>query len=422
MISIMRINQCSVIRKKVNEMKKTTLILVCINALLNSNDTFSADSVSEALKNGQSHISFRYRYEFVDQDGFTEDANASTLRTRLNFKSDTYKGLSFFIEADNVLEVFADDFNAGAGNSPGRMQYPVIADPEGTEINQAWFNYDFNSDNALKIGRQRIILDNQRFVGGVGWRQNEQTYDAISTRLKPANSNLYLAFVNHVNRIFGPDVPAGDHDHSTWLANWSAPVFEDGKIAAYLYNIDNDDAATFSTSTYGLKYESKHNFDASSFNYILEYATQDDNANNPVDYSADYYHLQASLNFNKASIYAGFEVLEGDSDQAGAAFRTPLATLHAFNGWADKFLATPAAGLEDRFVGVKGDYNGYRWNVVFHDFQAEDTSADFGSEFDISLSKKINKHYSVLLKAAFYDSDGFATDTEKLWFMFSANY
>jgi len=32
------------------------------------------------------------------------------------------------------------------------------------------------------------------------------------------------------------------------------------------------------------------------------------------------------------------------------------------------------------------------------------------------------ENYSILLKLASYDSDGFATDTDKFWVMFSASF
>ena len=183
-------------------MKKNNFILISAMGMTAlSFPVFSAESLSEAFSNGKANLSFRYRYEMVDQDGFSKDANASTLLTRLNYQTEAYKGFSFFIEADNVMEVFGDNYNAGAGNTPNNGAYPVVADPTGTEINQAWFNFAFNDDNNLKIGRQRILLDNQRFVGGVGWRQNEQTYDAVSFDTKISSSKLFLSYIENVNRI-----------------------------------------------------------------------------------------------------------------------------------------------------------------------------------------------------------------------------
>jgi len=400
-------------------MNNKKLLTVAICGLLQMGQSATAaDSLSEAFSNGSSDISFRYRFEYVDQDGFSEDAKASTLRTRLNYKTEAYKGFTFFIEADNVMEVFADDYNAGAGNSPGNGEYPVVADPQGTEINQAWFNYDFSEGNGVKVGRQRILLDNQRFVGGVGWRQNEQTYDAVSGTFDLGGSKLFVSYIDNVNRIFGEDVAAGDHDNNTYLVNWSNKIKDLGKISAYYYDINNKDAAAFSTSTYGVKFNGSNN----AFSYGAEIAAQSDAHNNAVDFSANYWRLDAAYKFEQASVFGGYEVLEGDADNAGSAFRTPLATLHAFNGWADKFLGTPDDGIEDLFVGVKGAHNGFKWQAIYHDFVAQDSSRDLGSELDFSIGKKVNDHVSLLFKTAFYEADAHATDTTKVWFMVSSQF
>ncbi len=77
------------------------------------------------------------------------------------------------------------------------------------------------------------------------------------------------------------------------------------------------------------------------------------------------------------------EVLTGDANDSGKAFRTPLATLHVFNGWADKFLTTPAAGLDDRYLKFK---------VVLrlHNIESEDGVSNFGDELDLRIGYKLN--------------------------------
>jgi len=396
-------------------MKKKLLALAVCGLIQSAN---AADSFLESITEGDANVMLRYRYEFVDQDGFNSNANASTLLTRLNYKTKAYNGFTFFLEADNIMEVIADSYNAGKGNSPGNGQYPIVADPQGTEINQAWFNYAFNENSAVKVGRQRINFDNQRFIGGVGWRQNEQTFDAVSGTFDINGSKLVLVYVDNVNRIFGEDVAAGDNDNSTVLLNWSNNFKDFGKLSAYYYDIDNKDVAAFSTSTFGVKFAGSYE----AFNYGVEFASQNDAYNNPVNYTANYLRLDAAYKMEQATVFAGYEVLSGDANNAGAAFRTPLATLHAFNGWADKFLATPNDGLEDMFVGVKGAYSGYKWQALYHDFNAEDSNRDLGSEFDFSVAKKVNKNVSLLLKAAFYSADTHATDTSKVWFMVTSKF
>ncbi len=158
--------------------------------------------------------------------------------------------------------------------------------------------------------------------------------------------------------------------------------------------------------------------------YAAEYAHQTDNTNNPVDYSANYYRVDFSVTWDKFTPYIGYESLGGDDTRPGAMFRTPLATLHAFNGWADRFLTTPPAGLNDFFLGVKGKAGTWNWNVLYHNFQAESGNADYGNEVDAALSRKFAERYAVLFKAAFFqgkNSSGFP-DTTKLWVQLTANF
>ncbi len=409
-------------------LKQNTLALALLSAglLFTTSNALAEESgsIAEAITEGKAQVTLRYRYEFVDQEGFSKNANASTLRTRLNYRTSRWNGFSVFLEAENISHIIVDDFNSGAGTSPpGKSIYPVVADPNGTEVNQAYLDYNFNKDSFLRGGRQRILLDNQRFVGGVGWRQNEQTYDAVSYTSSFNNkAKLFVSYVWNVNRIFGEDVPAGDHEQDTFLANLAFPVAGAGKLVGYWYDIDNQDAAGFSTSTFGVKWAGKVGGDEAKFTYGLEYAYQTDKANNPVDYSAAYYRLDAAFAFQPLTIFGGFESLGGDQNRAGAAFRTPLATLHAFNGWADKFLATPNAGLNDFFVGAKGKFGKNKWTLVYHDYSAEDGSDDYGNEFNAVLATPINKHYSLLFKAAFYSGDTGYPDTTKLWLMATAKF
>ncbi len=403
-------------------MKTTTAVLLSILGVSTlSIPAAAAGTLSEAFSNGEAKLSFRYRFEMVDQDNFNRDAHASTVRTRLNYQTANYRGWHFFIEADNVMEVLGDNYNAGAGNTPNNGQYPVVADPTGTEINQAWLSYAFNDQSKLKLGRQRILLDNQRFVGGVGWRQNEQTYDAVSFDTDITGSQLFLSYIENVNRIFGDDVPAGDHDHQTLLANWSIQWQDRHRLTVYYYNIDNADAAAFSSATFGASFKTHWPIGANKMTFGAEFAAQSDAHNNPVKYDANYLRLDLGLAFEQMTFFGGYEVLEGN-DQTGAAFRTPLATLHAFNGWADQFLATPNQGLADTFIGAKGNIQGFQWMLKYHEFDAERGPGDFGSELDFSVTKKLNKNFSAMLKAAQYDAKDIKADTNKYWLMLSANF
>ncbi len=377
---------------------------------------------ASAVSSGKTSLNLRYRYEFVDQDSFDENANASTLRLRWNYETGAWNAWSGFIEFDYVFEVLLDDFNSALGtSSPDRDQYPVVADPEGEDLNQFYFQYSPNDHWSVRFGRQRILLDDQRFVGGVGWRQNEQTYDGLSFKYSGfEKGEIFYSYVGNVNRIFSEEVPAGDHNQDTHLLNASFEISDTWKLVGYAYVIDNDDAPAFSTSTYGVRVSGDLAAGEGKINLLGEFASQSDNADNPASYDTDYFRIQAMWSSGDVTFGAGLETLGSDN---GQGFRTPLATLHAFNGWADQFLATPPAGIDDAYVkfGLKPG----KWNLqlIYHDFSAETGGGSYGSEFDFSAARKIGDRYGLLLKlAAFEADDAPFVDTTKAWLMVTAGF
>lgn len=408
-----------------NRHAKATVPAALLTTLLaaTSFPAIAADNLGEAFTEGKFGYSFRWRLEDVDQDPLPNNGWAVPLRARINFQTADLSGFSAKAELDYVFNFGVDNFNAGGGNTPNPPGYPVIADPGGEDLNQVFLQYKGKAGQ-FRVGRQRIIFDNARFVGNVGWRQNEQTYDALSYGYNAKNGfNLQYAYVNNVNRIFGNEVPAGDHKQHTHLFN-AAYAFEGlGKLSTYYYDINNKDIAGLSNKTVGFRWTGKLGLEGTKFGYGLEFATQEDNAGNPIEYSANYWRADLSAGFKLATFYMGYESLGGDETKPGQAFRTPLATLHAFNGWADKFLGTPAAGLNDAFVGAKGNLGKWNWNVLYHNFSAQSGSADFGTEWDGFMQRKFNDNYSILIKAALFNTDNPAYgDTNKFWLQLTADF
>ena len=407
-------------RKLTGFLSATALLLAAPFAAASDSDTLAS-----AVKAGKAGINVRARYEHVDQDNVSEKADALTARLRLNYKSGSWRGLSAFAEYDHVFHLLSD-FNSGAGTSPDRGQYPVVADPKGSDLNQLHLSYKLNDESMFRVGRQRILLDNQRFVGGVGWRQNEQTYDGLTFTSKAlTNTKLQYSYVGYVRRIFGQTVSAGKNNVDTHLLNAKIALDDVWALTPYYYYIDNQDVAAFSTGTAGVRLAGVFEAgDAGNIKLVAEFATQSDAANNPVSYDAPYVHFDAAwIMDNSLSVGIAYESLGGDSSVPSASFRTPLATLHKFQGWADRFLATPAEGINDVFVTVK--YKAGEWNLtgMYHDFSAEAGSGDFGTEFDLSAGTKITDNYSILFKGAFFSSDSTSyPDTNKFWIMFVANY
>ena len=402
-------------------MKNATLASFALVASLGaqpflSSHADSVDSVSEMLSGGNTSLSFRYRYELVDQDGVANDANASTLKSRITYKSAPYNGLTAVLELDNVTLIGDENYRTP---SNGNLGYPIVADPVGTDFNQALLTYK-NSDSSVNFGRQRILHGGQRFVGGVGFRQNEQTYDAFSFATKLQDSvSVNYSYIWNVNRIFGPKDSAAQAkrwESDSHILYSSFTPAEGHSLKAYAYLLDFTNAAANSSQTIGVDYSGKF----SNFKVNAAYATQSDYADNPVNYRADYTMAEVTFPMKPLALSIGYEVL--GSDNGVAAFKTPLATLHKFQGWADKFLGTPANGVEDVYLKLAGKLGPAKVAVFYHDFTADVGGADLGSEFDIVATYPIRKGLSAQLKYASYDADNHASDTNKLWFTINAKY
>jgi len=367
--------------------------------------------IKQALSDSKVNVSFRARYEGVDQEGFEKDASALTLKSRITLKTGAYNGFSMGMEVDNVTAL-ADGYNSTAN---GETEYPVVADPEGTDVNQGYLKYAEGNFTAI-AGRQRILHNNQRFVGGVGWRQNEQTYDGYRVQYKANDAISFdYSYVHNVNRIFGPDGAKSDLSGDFHLANAAFKINKDHKISAFAYLLDFETAAGMSTDTYGVLYNGK--FGPVKVN--ASYASQGDNADNPTDFDADYYNVEAGSKLGPVTIMAGIESLGSDN---GVAFSTPLATLHKFQGFADKFLGTPANGVEDVYFTVKGKVGGVKLAATYHDLSSDVGGIDYGKELDLVAAYKVNKNYNVLVKYANYSADDHATDTDKLWLQLVAKF
>ncbi len=376
-----------------------------------------AGSFTEALTSGKVSADFRLRYETVDQDNALDDADALTLRSRLGYTTGTFNGFSAMVEVeDSRVVAGVDDYTVGpTGFNVG--EYSVIADPETTEVDQAYIQYK-NDGFTAKLGRQVITYDNHRFIGHVGWRQDRQTYDAVSLSFKPSeNVNISYNYIDERERIFAEDADIDSNDH---LLNASLKTAV-GTLTGYAYLLENEDNDQ-EHETYGVRFNGSTMAGDIKVLYGAEFATQEFEQN-AADADADYYNLEAGVVVNGITAKLGYEVL--GSDNAGYGFATPLATLHAHNGWADQFLGTPAQGLVDLSFTLAGKLAGGDFKVVYHDFEADDdtpTVDDMGDELDLVYSRKFAKHYSFGIKYATYSADDINVDADKFWVWVGASF
>ena len=364
-------------------------------------------------------VDARARYDHVDQ-GLLE-ADALTLRLRAGVEA-RYGSLTFLAEGEATVAP-VNDYNAFpfplAGARQRRPQHAVVADPENIELNRLQLQWR-SGQNAVTVGRQRINLDDQRWVGSVGWRQNEQTFDAVRGEAQVGPVGLDLAYAVSQRTIFGEDAGPrtafGGDFLFAGISSRAGPV--QGKLFAYLLDYDEAFALPNSSQTYGgfvtgalpIGRDVRLSLRAS-------YARQSDYGRNPFDYAADYWSFEGGASLAGFTIAAGWEQLGSNN---GRSLQTAMATLHKFNGWADLFLSTPPAGLEDAYVsagrsfGRLGPLRDISAQVVFHQFDSAAGDVEYGTEWDASLGFGLGP-VRILVKYADYDAAGFGGDTRKFW-------
>lgn len=393
-----------------------------------SETTAAADSaLIEAIKAGKPLIDVRYRFESKDQEGFAKDAYANTLRTRLGYETGQAGPFKALVEFENVTSFGNDHFNS---TTNGLTHFPVIADPNATEVNRAQIEFTGIEKTTVVVGRQRYNLNNHRFVGAVDFRQNQQTFDAIRILSKPTDHVTFdYLYIDEVHRIFGDDHPLGEFDSDSHILSTVLDAGAYGTLKGYGVLLDLEEASALSSETWGGRYENSFKLDNAenlSFAVVAEYATQSDSADNPFDYREAYIHGEVALRSNNFAAGLGWERLGGNGV---IGFSTPLATLHKFQGFADVFLTTPAAGLDDVYGTASYNWTdlslveGVKLFATYHDFSSKQGNVDFGNEFDAGAQVRITSNISAELKGAVYNGGaaGFS-DRNLVWLSLRFQY
>ncbi len=411
-----------------------TKVSISLFALSLGSSPVSADmtkEVEDALnfyhygKNGAVKIDLNYRYENVNQDKgarfngqYPHTANANTARLRAGLLSPVWHGLQAYAEYEGNLAM-QEDFNSTRNGNTG---FSTVADPEQSELNQLWLSYAGIPDTLIKGGRQRIKLDDDRFIGNVGWRQMETTFDSVL--ITHNNQQLFGLVVNagYIGNI--QTFTATTENINAPILNVSYKLGDYGTVVGYGYWLDYTEREFYekSSQTYGLRlsnYQKPGDSLKLSDNYGLVYTAewgfQQDYGHGKTPYQAYRVNLMGGFTAYNLTFQGAMEQLDGSG--RNQHFDTPLGTNHAFQGWADLFLVTPDNGIRDVFATVSSvlDRGEVVVSGVYHNFTDDTGQLQYGKEWDFLATKKFGKHYSLLAKYAYYNADSFGTDTQKIW-------
>ena len=373
----------------------------------------------------------RLRYEFADDDQQPDNATALTVRYRGTVETNLTARLVVLGEIEAVGEI-VNNFNDGrlnwSSSTPGEISdrkfRPVIADPGGVELNRIQATYQFNDRARATVGRQRIVLDDERFVGVSAFRQNDRTFDAARFSTSLGGSVIADAgYIRNVRRVIRDDAGFGFFNGDSYFVNLNVPA-PAGRLALFHYAFDLEtgpDTArinTASTRTTGARLEGRRYWGDTGVLWEASYARQVDFAANPLDFAVNYWLGEVGVEKRGIALLGRTEILSGDPGVA--AFQTPLATLRRFQGNADVFFTTPDDGVIDRSVraewrlGSRGPFRDVQAFVRHHWFSGEASGDRFGNELDAELSAVYGRAtFSAAL--ARYRTRGFATNINRIF-------
>ncbi len=411
------------------------------------------ETLLDAIKQGKPMTNFRLRYENVNQDGYQsatkklDTGEAFTLRSLIGWQTAPFHNFSFAAQITDVHE-FNDDFNDRRDNvpEPGKSAYPNIVDPGYTDINQLYVDWTGIKNTKLRLGRQQLNLDNVRFIGDIGFRQNMQVFDGVSVLNKSVpNMEIFAAHFGKVRQI-----TTKLRDGNIDILNAKYRISPTESLIGYGYFIDvanlgqnggnpaaigtaaqggnglgasqdtpSTSAATTdaSSKTFGLRLDGAHKVnDDWKLLYTAEYAKQDDYRGGSSLIDAHYFKLGGGAGYGAWSLRIDHEKLS--SNNGKYAFQTPLGTNHLFQGWADVFLATPRQGMEDTFITFAGSIEKAKLYAEYHVFKSDEKYQSlngkfgdkYGTEFDASVTYPFSSKWIGKVEyAKFNESDVYGT-------------
>jgi hypothetical protein len=385
---------------------------------------------ADPLTDGKPLGGFRLRLEDVDQDGKPLDARALTLRSLLGWQTAPVAGFSATAQAGLVTPLMSDyeSFKNGVTQA-SEVGRPRVADPATADINQLYVDWGPAKGWLLRAGRQSLKLDNVRFVGNVEFRQTMQVLDGLLLEAKdvaPRTTVDVGAFkgLRQTNNLYQPA--------DVLVANLRYAVTPTLNAVAYRYGVDWKRSTLVATSsrTLGLRLDGSLPLQAGwKLPLTLEYAKQAGERGGLATIDMSYRRIGLGVQHGATSLRVDQEVL--GSNRGLAAFQTPLGTNHLFQGWADLFLTTPPAGIDDRFATVTHKSGPVQLAAEYHLFRSartftslSGTSNDYGRELDLGATYTHKAWQAKAEFARFREDDPLGAtlsagtrkrDTTKLW-------
>lgn len=382
------------------------------------------DSLHSMFTEGDYALNVKAHLEDVRQTSIAH-GHANTLALLLRYNTPYYEHLAGLMEFQHVSAYANRAFNPGQGIRPSKANRPVITDPESTALTQAYVQYNAFTDTVVRLGRQRIDLDDERWISSESFRQTPQTFDAftIENHSHP-NIQLFYGYIGQVNSIYQGSEASGalrkNHDHLFNVTWKEAPL---GELIGYAYLIEDKQTITNSTRTYGLRWQGHFDVYNTGIHYTAEGARQYDSHNNPISYHANYRMAGLGADFTYITLRGQYQSLGGDKNSTGKALRAPLGSTHDLLGWAEAFNPIPDSGVQDFKISALSYIYDMGLEGAYHHFRKHGSSQRLGHEIDFGINKSFLESYALGLGyARFMTQTNTIPDTQRWYAVFSIHF
>ena len=389
-----------------------------------------ADSAADAITGGRLSLELRPRYADISDAGLKERGHAWTMRSIVGWQTATFDDFRAVVEGIHTDVVDAHHITTDSSQYyVDTLRYPLLPDSRETDTNRVYLEYLGLPDTRMRLGKQPIRLDNERFFSDVDFRQTPMLFNGLTAvNNSVPGTEVYGALLNRIRTVFATQTRT-----RIWLLRVAYSPVQDHSIAAYGYGLNqpetssDTDLADNSHEVFGLRAEGSVPTGSGLVAlYTAEAAHQRRYAGGDPLIEANYWRLGGGLVWPRvAGVGARIDQEVKTSNGGLYGFQTPFEDSYAFNGWALQFTSTPKTGLRDTWASLRAQPGRFVLVAEAHRFGATYGDLDYGNERDLRVAYAFTPSLVLKLQHARFRAGDPAAgfyDVTKTWLSLTYDY
>lgn len=282
-------------------------------------------------------------------------------------------------------------------------------------LNEAWAKIYFTPSFFAQLGRQSLVYDDERILGGLDWNTSGRFHDAMKLGFENNWNKLHLILAfnqNDEKLIGGTYYASGAQPYKSMQTIWYNYAGSDFSLSALFMNLGQEggDMETQKADTRYLQTFGTHiNYTPDAWKFQGAFYYQTGKTSVDISVSAWMAALKTSYQINRQwSAGIGSDYLSGSksSDSKFKAFNPLYGTHHKFYGSMDYFYASSFVnglnpGLWDLYgsvsfslsqpLGLSVNYHYFSMAKKIENNTVEKLKKGLGSEIDFQLDWTIMK-------------------------------